>query len=248
MPLMWKCTVCSVTPEGSTLTLLRLSPDDSGTYTCLALSPAGQESKIYTLFVLGQFEHFIFSSLFVSVLSFWLIGSDLTRHSPTINLWRDHCPQRTAGHTGQCCDSGVSGSRKPPSSDQLAEEWTSSPSLSSYTPLIWWLQAEVSFENIQAHWFGKILHVYMWGNAKCSPFFMKKDFSCAAVWLWSLHMLGTQSSWSCRAQLWCPGPRYHHHKPPPVFPQDRYVAFLGLWVSYRACTFQCPQVWIMLNQ
>ncbi|KAK5871231.1 hypothetical protein PBY51_004123 [Eleginops maclovinus] len=42
----------SVTPEGSTLTLLRLSTEDSGTYTCLAVSPAGQESKIYTLFVL----------------------------------------------------------------------------------------------------------------------------------------------------------------------------------------------------
>ncbi|XP_077377558.1 hemicentin-1 [Festucalex cinctus] len=43
-----------VTPDGSTLTLLRLSPEDSGTYTCVAVSPAGQESKIYTLFVLVQ--------------------------------------------------------------------------------------------------------------------------------------------------------------------------------------------------
>ncbi|KAE8292435.1 Hemicentin-1 [Larimichthys crocea] len=42
----------AVTPDGSTLTLLRLSPEDSGTYTCSAASPAGQESKIYTLFVL----------------------------------------------------------------------------------------------------------------------------------------------------------------------------------------------------
>ncbi|XP_059193550.1 hemicentin-1 [Centropristis striata] len=42
----------AVTPDGSTLTLLRLRPEDSGTYTCLAVSPAGQESKIYTLFVL----------------------------------------------------------------------------------------------------------------------------------------------------------------------------------------------------
>ncbi|XP_061672486.1 hemicentin-1 [Syngnathoides biaculeatus] len=43
-----------LTPDGSTLTLLRVSPEDSGTYTCLAVSPAGQESKIYTLFVLVQ--------------------------------------------------------------------------------------------------------------------------------------------------------------------------------------------------
>ncbi|KAA8592798.1 hypothetical protein FQN60_018253 [Etheostoma spectabile] len=42
----------AVNPGGSTLTLLRLSPEDSGTYTCLAVSPAGQESKIYNLFVL----------------------------------------------------------------------------------------------------------------------------------------------------------------------------------------------------
>lgn len=54
----------SVTPDGSTLTLLRLSPEDSGTYTCLAVSPAGQESKIYTLFVLGQFQRFIVKSSF----------------------------------------------------------------------------------------------------------------------------------------------------------------------------------------
>ncbi|XP_058491292.1 hemicentin-1 [Solea solea] len=42
----------SVTPDGGALTLLRLSPEDSGTYTCLAFSPAGQESRIYTVFVL----------------------------------------------------------------------------------------------------------------------------------------------------------------------------------------------------
>ena len=47
--------VYSVTPDGSFLTLLRLSKEDSGTYTCLAVSPAGQESRLYTLFVLGQF-------------------------------------------------------------------------------------------------------------------------------------------------------------------------------------------------
>uniref|UniRef100_A0A3B4A3D7 Ig-like domain-containing protein n=1 Tax=Periophthalmus magnuspinnatus TaxID=409849 RepID=A0A3B4A3D7_9GOBI len=41
-----------MTPDGSTLTLLRLSAEDSGTYTCLAISPSGQDSKIYTLFVL----------------------------------------------------------------------------------------------------------------------------------------------------------------------------------------------------
>ncbi|CAL8343147.1 unnamed protein product [Lota lota] len=41
-----------VTQDGSFLTLLRLSQEDSGTYTCLAVSPAGQESRLYTLFVL----------------------------------------------------------------------------------------------------------------------------------------------------------------------------------------------------
>ncbi|XP_019908484.3 hemicentin-1 isoform X2 [Esox lucius] len=39
-------------PDGSTLTLRKLRPEDSGSYTCLAVSPAGQESKIYVLFVL----------------------------------------------------------------------------------------------------------------------------------------------------------------------------------------------------
>lgn len=58
--------MCSLTPEGSTLTLLRLSPDDSGTYTCLAVSPAGRQTKIYTLFVLGQEESF---TIYVSILN-----------------------------------------------------------------------------------------------------------------------------------------------------------------------------------
>ncbi|KAM6930619.1 hemicentin-1 [Xenentodon cancila] len=44
--------IISASPDGSKLTLLKLSPEDSGTYTCLAASPAGQESKIYNLFVL----------------------------------------------------------------------------------------------------------------------------------------------------------------------------------------------------
>lgn len=45
----------SVSAHGSTLTLLSVTEEDSGTYMCLADSPAGQESKSYTLFVLGQF-------------------------------------------------------------------------------------------------------------------------------------------------------------------------------------------------
>ncbi|XP_024909219.1 hemicentin-1 [Cynoglossus semilaevis] len=42
----------TVSPDGSALTLLRLSPEDSGTYTCLAVSPAGQDSRPYTVLVL----------------------------------------------------------------------------------------------------------------------------------------------------------------------------------------------------
>ncbi|XP_076126836.1 hemicentin-1 [Alosa pseudoharengus] len=42
----------SISPDGGALTLLSLRPEDSGTYTCLAVSPAGQESKIYSLFVM----------------------------------------------------------------------------------------------------------------------------------------------------------------------------------------------------
>lgn len=57
MDVMNKVRLCSgsVTPDGSTLTLLSLGPEDSGTYTCLAVNSAGQESKIYTLFALGRF-------------------------------------------------------------------------------------------------------------------------------------------------------------------------------------------------
>lgn len=55
-------TLCRVTPEGSTLTLLRLGPDDSGTYTCLAVNLAGRQTKIYTLFVLGQEESILSES------------------------------------------------------------------------------------------------------------------------------------------------------------------------------------------
>nr|XP_015827628.2 hemicentin-1 [Nothobranchius furzeri] len=42
----------SVTPDGSTLTLMKLAPEDSGTYMCLAINSAGQESKLYSLVVL----------------------------------------------------------------------------------------------------------------------------------------------------------------------------------------------------
>ncbi|XP_051950032.1 hemicentin-1 [Xyrauchen texanus] len=42
----------NISPDGSSLTILNIRPEDSGTYTCLAVSSAGQESKIYTLFVL----------------------------------------------------------------------------------------------------------------------------------------------------------------------------------------------------
>lgn len=139
---MWKCTVCSVTPEGSTLMLLRLSPDDSGTYTCLAVSPAGQESKIYTVFVLGQYEPLISTSL----CQCWGFMTDsVWLHSPTIHLRRDHGPQRGSGNAGECCNFGMPGFREPPSSDQLAEERPSSASLSSSTPPLWRLRAEVSF-------------------------------------------------------------------------------------------------------
>uniref|UniRef100_A0A3B3DLS4 Uncharacterized protein n=1 Tax=Oryzias melastigma TaxID=30732 RepID=A0A3B3DLS4_ORYME len=41
-----------MSPDGSKLTLLRLSAEDSGTYTCLAVSTVGQDSKIYTVHVL----------------------------------------------------------------------------------------------------------------------------------------------------------------------------------------------------
>ncbi|XP_036382492.1 hemicentin-1 [Megalops cyprinoides] len=41
-----------LSPDGGALTLMGLRPADSGTYTCLAVSPAGRESKIYTLSVL----------------------------------------------------------------------------------------------------------------------------------------------------------------------------------------------------
>lgn len=168
-----------MTPDGSTLTLLRLSPEDSGTYTCLAVSPAGQESKIYTLFVLGQFEHFICVSALVPKFLSDLFSFDLTRRSPTIHLRWDHGPQRGAGHTGQCCDSGVSGSRKPSTSDQLAEERTSFASLSSYTSPIWRLCAEVSLDTeswIQTWLFVKRLHVYIGEVMLSVPFLYEKGF------------------------------------------------------------------------
>ncbi|XP_066569261.1 hemicentin-1 isoform X1 [Amia ocellicauda] len=41
-----------VSPDGGTVRILRLRPADSGTYSCLAESPAGRESKVYTLSVL----------------------------------------------------------------------------------------------------------------------------------------------------------------------------------------------------
>ncbi|XP_023814399.1 hemicentin-1 [Oryzias latipes] len=42
----------SLSPDGGKLTFLRLSAEDSGTYTCLAVSTVGQDTKIYTVYVL----------------------------------------------------------------------------------------------------------------------------------------------------------------------------------------------------
>lgn len=64
--------------------------------------------------------------------------------STAIYFWWDHHPQRGAGHTGQRRDAGVSGSRKPPASDQLAEEWASAAPQSPRSPPLRWLFAEVS--------------------------------------------------------------------------------------------------------
>ncbi|XP_037392153.1 hemicentin-2 isoform X1 [Pygocentrus nattereri] len=41
-----------VSPDGHSLTVRNLRADDSGTFSCLAVSPAGQDSRIYTVFVL----------------------------------------------------------------------------------------------------------------------------------------------------------------------------------------------------
>ncbi|KAL7824318.1 hypothetical protein SRHO_G00346280 [Serrasalmus rhombeus] len=41
-----------VSPDGHSLTIRNLRADDSGTFSCLAVSPAGQDSRIYTVFVL----------------------------------------------------------------------------------------------------------------------------------------------------------------------------------------------------
>lgn len=139
-------TLCRASPEGSTLTLLRLSPDDSGTYTCLAVNLAGRQTKIYTLFVLGLEDSILSESC-----SVWRwFTYDLFRLSSSIHLWWDHSAQRGTGDSGQRCDSGVPGSGKPSSADQLAEERTPSAPQSSYSPSLSWLCAEVSSNNTVA--------------------------------------------------------------------------------------------------
>lgn len=53
-----------LSPDGGKLTFLRLSAEDSGTYTCLAVSTVGQDTKIYTVYVLGKFKFTICIILF----------------------------------------------------------------------------------------------------------------------------------------------------------------------------------------
>lgn len=142
----WSYHVRSVTPEGSTLTLLRLSPDDSGTYTCFAVSPAGRQTKIYTLFVLGQEGCFTKHPLWILCS---LFTSDLLRHSSSIHLWWDLSAQRGPGDPGQCCEPAVPGGGEPSSSDELAEERTPAAPLSSYTSSLCWLCVEVSSDRVQ---------------------------------------------------------------------------------------------------
>lgn len=83
-------TLCRATTEGSTLTLLRLSPDDSGTYTCLAVNLAGRQTKIYTLFVLGQEDSILSESCSVWTVYLWFAPSQFLHPS----LVRPQCPER----------------------------------------------------------------------------------------------------------------------------------------------------------
>lgn len=43
-----------LSPDGSSLLLEGLQASDSGAYTCLAQSSAGEDTKLHTLTVLGE--------------------------------------------------------------------------------------------------------------------------------------------------------------------------------------------------
>ena len=47
-----------VSPDGSTLTVTRAQPADSGKYTCVATNAAGEEDRIFNLNVYGACDSF----------------------------------------------------------------------------------------------------------------------------------------------------------------------------------------------
>lgn len=165
--------------------------------------------------------------------------------SPTIYLWWDHCPQGSAGHAGQCCDSGVSGSRKPFTSDQLAEERTSSAPIPPSTPPLWWLCAEVRTN-------AKLLilwkHVHWWGRAKCPLSSWKRispvQLSDSGVYTCVARSRAGLAELSYDVQVQGTDITYH----PPIFPRADICVYHFVFDGMCVYDPQCPQVLTMLNQ
>lgn len=133
----WFADVCmyfSISPDGSTLTLLNIKPEDSGTYTCLAVSSAGQESKIYALFVLGESSCLciVYCAQHKSVNWF----SYFLHYSSSLHKWGDQRPPWGAHHPAQCGHTGVQSHRDSPASNQLAEGRSSFTPITTHTPAL----------------------------------------------------------------------------------------------------------------
>ena len=85
---MFGIFILRVSPDGSTLTVIRANPADSGKYTCVATNAAGEEGRIFNLNVYGGFISFFkFTPLVASSKDdiLFFLEDDITKLFPFAN-------------------------------------------------------------------------------------------------------------------------------------------------------------------
>lgn len=141
--LQWcVCSLCRISPDGSTLTVTGARTTDSGKFTCVATNNAGQEDRIFNLNVYGGFNRFYY-------LYFdddWWLSLTLL-HIYAFSASRDRRQQRDScavDHSfGEFCQHWVCCYRLSTAPAQLAEKRPASASVLPHTASFRWTGAPV---------------------------------------------------------------------------------------------------------